>query len=51
MIVNGACKDKDWAHFTQIHKDEFNGKEVQLENRDDQYSLIALQGRYLLIHK
>jgi glycine cleavage system aminomethyltransferase T len=43
MIVNGACKNKDYQHFENILKDEFVGKDVQLENEVD-YCLIAIQG-------
>ena len=45
MIVNGACKNKDWAYFQKVLAEEFPnaGDRIKLEFPQDK-ALIALQG-------
>lgn len=43
MVVNGACKMKDMAHFQHYLDAEFRGADVQMEYLADQ-QLLALQG-------
>ncbi len=45
MIINGACKHKDWAYFHKVLAEEFPnaGDKIRLEFPQDK-ALIALQG-------
>lgn len=43
MIVNGACKHKDWAFMNKQLKEQFADKDVILDY-NDQNALLALQG-------
>ncbi len=47
MIVNGACKHKDWAYFLKVQQDEFSGPTKTGDLRLDfnkENALLALQG-------
>jgi len=43
MIVNGACKNKDWAYFQKVKAEEFSSSDLSLDYNKDN-ALIALQG-------
>ncbi len=45
MIVNGACKNKDWAYFNKVKEEEFPsvGGDLTMDYNQDN-ALIALQG-------
>lgn len=43
MIINGACKHKDWKYMNKILEENFSGKDVKLEFVESN-ALIALQG-------
>ncbi len=40
LVVNGACRDKDWA-WLERHAAEFD---VTIEDRSDDFGMIAVQG-------
>jgi len=44
MVVNGATKFTDMAHFSKILVDEFADKDVTMEYLQDDYQLLAVQG-------
>lgn len=47
MIVNGACKHKDWAYFLRVQEDEFSAPTTAGDLRLDFHksnALLALQG-------
>lgn len=44
VVVNGACKDKDFEHMIAIrNSSRFNDKDITIKMIDE-YSLIAIQG-------
>lgn len=43
MIVNGACKNKDWAYFNKVKDEEFSSADLKMDYNQDN-ALIALQG-------
>jgi len=43
MVVNGACKHKDMAHFKE-QMEVYGGKDVCMEYMEETLSLIAIQG-------
>ena len=44
VVINAGCKVTDLAHIDKLMKAEFAGKDISIEVKDDQYSLIAIQG-------
>ena len=43
-VINAGCKEKDIKHFERILATEFAGKDIQIRSRDEEQSLIAIQG-------
>ena len=49
MIVNGACKYKDWDYFNMVLQEDFKGMDVKLEHNQDN-ALLAIQGTHTHTH-
>ena len=43
-VINAGCKAKDLEYFARILGKEFSGKDIEIRSRDDEHSLIAIQG-------
>lgn len=44
MVVNGATKHDDMAHFATVMQEEFAGADVHMEYLGDDVQLLAVQG-------
>ena len=35
VVVNGACKDKDYSHMKQVKENAFKGKDVEIKYKEN----------------
>lgn len=44
VVLNAGCKVTDLAHFDELIRKEFSGKDIKIETYDEVSSLVAIQG-------